>query len=464
MSAGSQRYTAVAIVLHWAIAIAILGMIPLGWWMGDALENPATQAQAVAAFQLHKSVGLTILLLSLVRLGWRLMHRPPALPAHMPAWETFAAKATHWAFYFIIIVMPLTGWLYVSTAWNVHDERALNVSTLYFGLFQIPHLFGLSHLADGARSDVAGVLETIHSKLAWGAIVLLVLHVGAALKHHFVDKDEVLTHMIPGLKPPNGSATPAAPGRAPALIAGFAAIAIAASSALFMFVNPPTGAGAAPAEVMHTHEGGEDHGTDDALGPPPTPSTTADDHNADGHTHDAAAPTPAATSGPPPTWRVDQSASSIRFSGTHAGINFTGAFARWSADIRFDPNNLDASTAIVTIQTGSAADGIPLHDQSMPEAEWFDVATHPTATFRTTRIRSRGEGRFEADGTLTLKGRGLDIDLPFTLTINGNRATMDGAIEIDRRDANLGQASDPDAEYVSREIGVRVHVEATRAP
>lgn len=456
MSAASQRYTAVAIVLHWAIAIAILGMIPLGWWMGDSLDDPATQAQAVAAFQLHKSIGLTILALSLVRLGWRLTHKPPSLPAHMPAWEATAAKLTHWAFYFIIIAMPLTGWLFVSTAWSPHDERALNVPTIYFGLFEVPHLFGLAHLADGTRAGLAEALENIHGKLAWGAIVLLVLHVGAALKHHFVDKDEVLTHMVPGLKAPNGEASPASPGRAPALIAGFAAILIAAASALYVFANPG-GAPSAPIEAPFSS-----NGVDTGLGSPPGSEAIAP-------TEEAAAPTAPTTPTPatnvaPPAWRVDQGASSIRFNGTHAGVNFNGAFARWSADIHFDPANLDASTATVTIQTGSAADGIPMHDQSMPEAEWFDVANHPTATFRTTRIRARGEGRYEADGTLTLKGQGIDIDMPFTLRIDGNRAVMDGNVEIDRREANLGMESDPDAEYVSREIGVRVHVEATRIP
>ena len=454
MPTSSQSYTAVAIVLHWAIAIAIIGMIPLGWWMGDSLEDPATQAQAIAAFQLHKSIGLTVLALSVIRLGWRLTHKTPPLPAHMPAWEATAAKLTHWAFYFIIIAMPLTGWLYVSTAWSPHDERALNVPTIYFGLFQVPHLFGLAHLADGTRAGLAEALENIHGKLAWGAIVLLVLHVGAALKHHFADKDEVLTHMVPGLKAPNGEAGPASPGRAPALIAGFAAILVAAASALYVFANPSSGQ--TPAEAPFSS-----NGVDTGLGSPPDPEAIAPEVEAAPSATTAA--TPAATNAAPPTWRVDQAASSIRFSGVHAGVNFNGAFARWSADIRFDPNNLDDSAATVTIQTGSAADGIPLHDQSMPTEEWFDVANHPSATFRTTRIRDRGEGRYEADGTLTLKGRGLDIDMPFTLRIDGDRAIMDGNVEIDRRDANLGMESDPDAEYVSREIGVRVHVEATRA-
>ncbi len=448
MTRASQRYSAVAIVLHWAIAIAILGMIPLGWWMGDALEVRDTQAQAIAAFQLHKSIGLTVLLLSVARLLWRFTHPVPALPEGMKQWERLAAIATHWAFYFIIIAMPFTGWLYVSTGWSAHDDRPLEVPTLYFGLFQVPHLFGLSHLAEQTRATLAGLFENVHSKMAWGAIGLTALHVAAALKHQFVDKDGVLGRMVPGLeKDPQGSSA-----RGAALAAGFAAIALAALAALWTFQNPTTGAIAPPASVVHSHE---DSAHDDNA----SSETPADDHA------DAPAQTPpTAAPGAPPSWTITQAASSIRFSGTHAGVAFEGRFASWRADIRFDPNNLEQSSAVVTINTASASDGVPLHDQSLPQQEWFDAANHPTATFRTSAIRSRGGNAYEARGTLTVKGRPIALRLPFTLTLSGNRASMDGSLSIDRKDANLGMASDPDAEYVSREIAVRVHVEAQRAP
>ncbi len=457
MTAQAQRYTAVAIVLHWAIAIAIAGMISLGWWMHEALEQPATQAQAIAAYQLHKSIGLTILALSLARLGWRLANPPPPLPVGMKAWERLAATATHWAFYFVIIAMPLTGWLYVSTGWSPHDDRPLEVPTLYFGLFQVPHPFGLAQLADAARASLAELLEFSHSKLAWGAIGLTVLHVGAALKHHFIDKDDVLTRMVPGLRPLTGAAVaaPAPRGRGPALIAGLAAIVLAASAALWAFTHPPTGIAAPPAAVIHTHE-------DETLEPADDGEQAVGGHDhADSDTAHEHAVTP--PSGAPVAWRVERGASAISFTGVHAGVPFEGRFADWSADIRFDPANLAASSARVTIATGSASDGIALHDQSLPQTEWFDAARHPNATFQTTSIRARGDGAYEARGVLTIKGRTLDTNLPFTLRISGDRATMDGTARISRREAELGMGSDPDAEYVSAEIGIRVHVEARRA-
>lgn len=442
MAATAQRYTAVAIVLHWAIAIAILLMIPLGWWMGDALEEPETQAQAIAAFQLHKSVGLTVLALSLVRLGWRIVNPAPPLPEGMKAWERTAATATHWAFYVVMLALPFTGWLYVSTGWSVHDDRPLEVPTVYFGLFQVPHLFGLSDLADNARASLAGVLEFGHSKLAWGAIALTVLHVAAALKHQLVDRDGVLGRMVPGLSRAEGAGA----GRAIALSAGFAAIAVAAAAAVWAFSAPPT---STPAATVVEQE----------IAAPDMPAAPDAAEPTDDTPH-ATAPTPAGGSD---AWTVNRSASSIAFAGSWSGAPFEGRFSRWRADIRFDADNLDQSSALVTIDTASASVAVPYLSDQLPLAEGLDVANHPTATFRTSSIRARGEGAYEARGTLNLKGRAIDARLPFTLRFDGDRAAMDGSLTIEREDANLGMSSDPSGEYLSREITVRVHVEATRA-
>ncbi len=197
----STRYTAVAVALHWVIAIAILSMIPLGWWMSDAVLVPATRGQAGQAFQLHKSIGLTILALSIVRLLWRLMHKAPPLPQAMPAWEKVVASATHWAFYFLMIALPVSGWVYTSAGYSVTFERFFPVATSWFGLFDVPHIGAIASQSEAARKAIGINLEFAHSKLAWGVIVLGGLHVAAALKHHLIDRDDVLTRMLPFLKP-----------------------------------------------------------------------------------------------------------------------------------------------------------------------------------------------------------------------------------------------------------------------
>ena len=198
---GTSRYSMVSIVLHWTIALAIAGMILLGWWMSDAIKDPAQASAAFKAYQLHKSIGLTILVLTLFRLVWRFTHSFPPLPAHMPAWEKASARASHLLLYAIMLVMPLTGWLYVSAGWNSAMNMPFAAPTIWFGQFEWPHLPGLANASDATRSTVAGGAMAVHANLAWGAVALVALHAAAALKHHFIDRDSVLASMVPLLRP-----------------------------------------------------------------------------------------------------------------------------------------------------------------------------------------------------------------------------------------------------------------------
>ena len=192
MSQVTQGYSRVAIALHWLIALAIILQLASGLWMVDALTEQATQMLAFQVYQWHKSLGLTVLILSLLRLFWRLSHRAPDLPAGMTGWERFAAKATHVLFYVIMIALPLTGWVLVSAS-------KLGLPTLYWGLFEWPHLpFGA--LAADAKAALESVGGEAHELLAYLTIGLLLLHVGAALKHHAIDRDDVLSRMLPFLR------------------------------------------------------------------------------------------------------------------------------------------------------------------------------------------------------------------------------------------------------------------------
>lgn len=190
MSSASNRYSAVAIALHWLIALLLVGQIAGGWIASD---EATPRAQAFQMFQMHKSFGLTILALSFVRLFWRLGHKAPALPPGMAGWEIFAARATHILFYALIIAMPLSGWALISTA-------PYSVTTMYFGLFEVPLLPILSEAL--RNKETHAFFESVHSALVWLTIGLLALHIGAALKHHFINKDDVLARMLPFLKAP----------------------------------------------------------------------------------------------------------------------------------------------------------------------------------------------------------------------------------------------------------------------
>jgi cytochrome b561 len=180
MSTDTERYTSVAKALHWLIAIIIIVQIPAGFIM----HNLAFSELKYNMYQVHKSFGLVVLALSLVRLGWRLTHKAPALPAHMKGWERILARITHVAFYILIIGIPLTGWLMVSAS-------PLGIDTKLFYLVPIPH-FPVP-VSEGAESFW---IET-HEMLAKITIGLLVLHVAGALKHHLIDKDGVLLRMVP---------------------------------------------------------------------------------------------------------------------------------------------------------------------------------------------------------------------------------------------------------------------------
>lgn len=188
MTTSSNEYTKVAIILHWLIALCIISMLIMGFVMESDLLEKTTR---FATIQFHKSLGLTILVLSLIRLFWRLSHTAPPLPPTMAWHERFAANAVHVLLYAIMIALPLSGWVMVSSS-------SYGFPTIWFGLFEWPHLPYLPDLE--TKDQIYKLSNNAHELLAWGTIALLSGHVGAALKHHFINRDDILSRMIPSLK------------------------------------------------------------------------------------------------------------------------------------------------------------------------------------------------------------------------------------------------------------------------
>lgn len=424
-----DRYSAVAILLHWLIGLSILAMIPMGWWMSDAIEQPEAQALAYRVFQIHKSIGFLILALSVLRLVWRLTHPVPALPAQMHGWERFAARATHVAFYALMIGLPLTGWAYVSSGWAVATDTPLEVPTSWFGLFGIPHLPFIENASEAARRAIGYVAMGAHSKLAWGAIILVVLHVGAALKHQFFNRDGVLAHMVPVLPHADVplAAGPSAGIRWAERVAGIAFVVV---------IGVAAGMAARPApKVMEA-----------AVQTTETP-----------------APAGTLQAGSATAWTVDQAVSSISFAGTHSGAPFTGKFNDWTADIRFDPADLAGSTAVVKVQTASAQTGDATKDGALKGAEWFNPAQFPEAFFEANEFVALGGNRYEARGTLRIKSTSQPVVLPFTFDEASGEATVSGQVSVDRTRLDLGMVSDAAASWVSGMIEVEINVRAKKA-
>ena len=198
-----SRYSYVSIVLHWGMALLLVGMIALGWSMEDLEPGEAEGLGVVllqmgltkfSAIQLHKSLGITLLLLTGVRLLARLLTSAPALPAGMKAWERLAARLTHLGFYLLMVGIPMSGWAMVSTSkWN-------GVPTLLFGQVAWPHLPGLVSLTGDAKAWVNDAAESAHSAGVWVLIALMALHVLAALKHQYIDRDNLIARMLPVIR------------------------------------------------------------------------------------------------------------------------------------------------------------------------------------------------------------------------------------------------------------------------
>lgn len=165
----------------------------------------------------------------------------------------------------------------------------------------------------------------------------------------------------------------------------------------------------------------------------------------------AAAPAPA-----PPKWAVVQPGSRLGFAASMNGAEFGGSFARWTAQIRFDPNNLPASAAVVRVATASARTGDATRDEALPTDDWFAVRAFPVATYRTTRIRALGTGRYMADGQLTIRGASRAVALPFALAIQGDRATMRGSLSIDRTLFAVGGGQFAGDEPVLRRVRIDI--------
>jgi cytochrome b561 len=180
MSSSLQRYSGVAILLHWLIAVAILCTFLLGQYMTNLQLSPVK----LRLYSYHKWIGVTILLLVLARLAWRLAHRPPPPPASMPAWQHSAAGIAHFFLYVLTLAIPVSGWLMSS---------ASGFQVMYLGVIPIPDLLA-------KNKDMADQLKQLHEALNWLMVLVVALHVAAALKHHLVDRDDVLWRMLPFIK------------------------------------------------------------------------------------------------------------------------------------------------------------------------------------------------------------------------------------------------------------------------
>lgn len=439
MTITRTHYSTVAIILHWLIAAAIVFQIVLGWRMGNGAADPS----AYAVFQLHKSIGISILILSLARLAWRIAVPAPPPPPDLAPWERRVSHLTHIAFYVVMIGLPMTGWILVSAS-------RLDIPTVLFGLAPWPHLPILPDLEPTARAGWEAFGEKSHSALVYLTYLLLALHIGAVVKHQWLDRQALLSRMTAGGRPGLGEPRLwlVAAGLAVCVLAGFlyapsARVSSPADVAIEMTETPPPLQTAPATDAIQ----------DAAL---PTPTEDADATTPD---------TPAAPVVQPlARWTVRQDGAQLRFTTQWSGSPVEGRFRSWDADILFSPDRLESSRITVSIDMRSADTGDAQRDSSLPGADFFDASNHPTAVFSTTRIRRTGQGRYVADGVLNLRGVRSPLSLPFRLDIDGDVATASGGVNLDRVLFGVGQGAYASPDSIPALVGVSFNLTASRDP
>ena len=188
-AAESTQYTRIAMVLHWVIAVLIICNAVLGL---TAESFPDSWVRPVV--DTHKSIGITVLGLALLRLLWRVSHRPPPLPREFPSWEKMAAHVAHFLLYLLMIGLPLSGWAHDS-AWNGAATHPMQ----YFNLFEWPRIGWIMNIDPTVkeRLQLHDKLGALHARFGYALYALLAMHIGGALKHQWFDRHSVIKRMVP---------------------------------------------------------------------------------------------------------------------------------------------------------------------------------------------------------------------------------------------------------------------------
>ncbi len=404
--------------LHWLVA----GLIVLQYVLAELADEAGEGGELLRQLALlanHKSVGMTILALALVRLGWRFGHAPPLLPEHTAPWQALTAKGAHWLLYGLLLALPLSGWLMSSAS-------AYSVS--WFSLFTFPDLVA-------ADEGLKETLVVVHEFLAKALFIVALAHIGAALYHHVRLKDDVL----------RGMANTAAIGVSVLVVAvGIGWLGTLSSA-------PEEALAAAPEaeDAAVVREGGA--GSDAAPATPAaaeTPRAARSDADADA----------AVRASTLPLWNIDPDASEIVFVGEQAGAAFEGRFSEWSAEIRFDAENLAESSADVTITLASVFTDDSERDSQLLGDEWFGDGN---AIFRASEFSVLEDGSFAAtNATLDFGGEAYPVEFNFALAETERGLRLEGSARLDRLAINVGTGEWRDTTWVGQYVDVRVTVVA----
>ncbi|MGB4108117.1 MAG: cytochrome b/b6 domain-containing protein [Alphaproteobacteria bacterium] len=395
-----NNFGLIAKAFHWVLAILILWLLSVGFAMVGIPPGPGK----LWIYALHKSFGILILVLMIGRLLWRqISPRPDPLPTHK-TWEDTLARTVHFGLYACVFLMPLSGWI-MSSAGGFPAE--------FFGLFALPAIVP-------KNEAIFELTRNIHGFTAWSILALLALHFAGAFKHHFIDKDETLQRMT---------------SRKVGLYWGVLFVLIAG----FLWTSPVA--------IGLLRDDGKSEAnsiTDDSSG-----KEVRDEElkNQLGELDKD-------------VWQIDLGASTIRFEATQYGEAFQGAFKKFGGKIIFDPAKLDEAYADIWIDIASLETGSGDRDGQARSVEWFDTENFQRAVFIADSFIKTGLKRYVANGALTIRGKPVLVELPFTLEIQespeGQAALMESEITLNRLDFGIGQGQWQDSSTIGN--AVKIHI------
>lgn len=376
-------YGAVAKTFHWLTALLILSAIPLGIiasdlayeiQQSDLAPDDSMVARTALLFSLHKTIGVTIFFVALLRIVWTLTQTKPGLLNGDRKAEARLAETVHWLLYGSLVAVPMTGW--------IHHAATTGFAPIWWPFGQnLPFV-----PKDHATADF---FDTLHYLLQWVLVVAVSLHIAGALKHHVIDRDATLRRMLPGRI--SAQPTQAQPGQMLPLIA-----------ALAVWVGVLGGAGYL-GWFSHSHDQAE----------PQTTSLAEVDSD----------------------WSVQEGQLQITIRQLNSDV--TGGFEDWTADISYTeaPDSDGKHGAVeVTVAIGSLSIG-SVTNQALG-SDFFDAGTFPTASFQAELI-STASGQV-ASGTLTIRDQAVPVSMPVVIEVENNTARASGQLTIDRREFGVG--------------------------
>lgn len=396
-----QTYGLVAQVLHWLTAGFILMLLPLGLYMHDLpTTTPAEVDYKIWTYSLHKTLGILAFATALLRVLWALAQPHPRSLHAERRLESILASGIHWVLYGSILLMPITGWL--------HHAALEGFAPIWWPFSQ-----DLSFVPKD--SELAEWLGTAHQFTAWTMIGSLFLHIAGALKHQFVDRDQTLARMLPWKRVEISDELSVSQDKSHSrFLAGGVFVALAFAIVASQYETAST----APSE------------------------------------NETATLTPVDAG-----WVVDPENSSLDIEVIQNKNPVKGNFANWQADIVFDPDAIEKASVTVRVKIESLTLGGVTKDAL--SANFLNAVEFPEAVFTSSEFIQIEDGRYQANGELSLAGITNPLNLPFDLDIRDGRAFMNSSIELQRLEYGLGKKGYTTDGILGFPVKVVVKLEAT---